>query len=115
MVRAKLSDLMWGLALIILGIGVGGDSLEVWDFSVFFSGFWAFFLIIPCAVSLFENGIRRGNLIGLGIGVSFLLCQWIPTMEVLLVPMILIVIGMALLVVPTRSANNQEDEDENRD
>lgn len=38
----KLSDLIWGLALIILGIGVGGDVLRIWDFSVFFSGFWHF-------------------------------------------------------------------------
>ena len=98
----KLSDLIWGLALIILGIGVGGDVLRIWDFSVFFSGFWAFFIIIPCGVNIFENGIRLGNLIGLGIGVSFLLCQWIPTMEMLLVPMILVVIGMALLIVPSR-------------
>ena len=66
---------------------------------MFFSGFWAFFIIIPCGVHIFENGIRRGNLIGLGIGVSFLLCQWIPTMEMLLVPMILVVIVMALLIV----------------
>lgn len=110
MIKAKLSDLMWGLALIILGIGVGGDSLDIWDFSVFFSGFWAFFLIVPCAASMFENGIRRGNLIGLGIGVAFLICQWISTMEVLLVPMILIVIGLALLVVPARKDESEDEE-----
>ena len=59
----KLSDLIWGLALIILGIGVGGDVLRIWDFSVFFSGFWAFFIIIPCGVHIFENGIRRWSLL----------------------------------------------------
>lgn len=111
----KLSDLMWGLALIILGIGVGGDALSIWDFSVFFSGFWALFLIVPCGASIFENGIRRGNLIGLGIGVSFLLCQWIPTMEMLLVPMILVVVGMALLIVPSRREGTDDSEEEKRD
>lgn len=111
----KLSDLIWGLALIILGIGVGGDVLRIWDFSVFFNGFWAFFIIIPCGVHIFENGIRRGNLIGLGIGVSFLLCQWIPTMEMLLVPMILVVIGMALLIVPSRREDLDDQDEEKRD
>lgn len=104
--KLRMSDLFWGLALIVLGFGFGGEALGYWDFEFFFRGFWTLFIIIPCGMSIFEKGFRRGNLIGLGIGIALLLSQWIPLFEDLLVPLILIVIGLVLILIKPHQSSD---------
>lgn len=99
--QQKLSSKIWGLVLIIMGIGIAGRVLFGWDFNLFFSGWWTLFIIIPCAASILEKGWNTGNGIGLLIGVFlFLGAQgFLPRMLFgkLFFPVILIIIGANML------------------
>ena len=59
------------------------------------------FIIVPCFIGLFKEREKTGNIIGLAIGVIFLLCCQdmidFETVWKLLVPAILIIIGVSLI------------------
>lgn len=36
--RNKASNIVWGLVLIAIGVGIAGDIMDLWVFRVFFPG-----------------------------------------------------------------------------
>lgn len=99
--RNKLGDVLWGLVFIILGIGFAGNAFHIWNFRVFFDGWWTLFIIVPCAISIIQNGSNTGNVIGLVIGLLLLLSAQdvLYGVEVgeLIIPVVLIIIGCSFL------------------
>lgn len=97
----RLSNYIWGLLFVILGIVFGLNALEITDIDVFFDGWWTLFIIIPCFVGLFQEEKKTGNLIGLFIGIwLFLCCRDIVSFWLLgklIVPIILVLVGLSLL------------------
>lgn len=95
------SNLIWGIIFIILGVGFGGDAMGLWDFNLFFSGWWTLFIIIPSAVSIFQNGPRTGNIIWLAVGVMLFLGQQdildFNIVGKLIVPIIFVLIGLSII------------------
>ncbi len=100
--RSKLSNAIWGLIFIVLGIGFAGNAFSLWSFNIFFNGWWTLFIIIPCSVSLVKNGYKTSSLIGLLIGIMLLLsAQNFIDGEVLgklIVPFIFVVIGVSMVI-----------------
>ena len=92
----KISNLLWGLVFIIVGVIFGLNALEITDINILFDGWWTLFIIIPCFISLFSEEDKTGNLIGLVIGVCLLLgCQDILEFTLiwkLLVPFVFVMI-----------------------
>ena len=72
------------------------------NINIFFDGWWTLFIIVPCFIGLFKEREKTGNIIGLAIGLVFLLCCQdmidFETVWKLLVPAILIIIGVSLIV-----------------
>ena len=105
--RNRVSNLLWGLAFIIVGIGFAGNAFDMWDFRLFFNGWWTLFIIVPCIISIVQNGPRTANIIGLCIGGLLLLsAQGVINGEVLgnlIVPIILIIIGLGIIFKSTGS------------
>ena len=68
---------------------------------MFFDGWWTLFIIIPCLISIVENGFNTGNIVGLTIGVLFLLSsQGIINSRIvakLIFPTIIILIGIKII------------------
>lgn len=95
------NNVLWGLIFIILGVGFAGNAFSLWNFSIFFPGWWTLFLIIPCGVSLFRNGLQTGPLVGFSIGLMFFLSSqgFISGHSVsqLFIPVILIIIGVSII------------------
>lgn len=107
----KISNILWGIVLVVLGIIFCLNALEITNISLFFDGWWTLFIIIPCAVGLFTNSEKTGDIIGLFIGVGLLLaCQNIIDFDMLwklFVPVIIIIIGIKLIfkdVIKNRTA-----------
>lgn len=67
------AKVIWGFGLILFGIALTARELELIKFSIFFPGWWTFFIIIPCVKSIVQrkNGIVTN--IGLGLGLLLLL------------------------------------------
>lgn len=99
--KARLSNILWGLAFIIVGICYAGNAFNWWNFDLFFEGWWTLFIIVPCLWGLIVNGFGLGKLIGLIVGLILLLSeQQIINSEFIdkmIFPIILVVIGINIL------------------
>jgi predicted membrane protein len=98
--RNKLSNLVWGLVFIVIGVGVAGNVLFDWNFRIFFPGWWTLFIIIPCLVSIIRSGLNIGAITGLLIGVMLFIAQYVNfdvSIWKLIVPVILIIIGLKIV------------------
>ena len=97
----KLSSILWGILLIVLGVIFGLNALEITDIDIFFKGWWTLIIIIPCFIGVLTDESKTGNLIGLVIGVVLLLCardilSFSMVMKLVL-PVLLIVIGCGII------------------
>lgn len=99
--RSKFANVLWGFIFIAVGILYAGNTFNLWDFKLFFHGWWTLFIIVPCLISIVENGFSTGNIVGLVIGVLFLLSsQGIVNSRIiskLIFPAILILIGIKII------------------
>lgn len=99
--RDKLSNVLWGLFFIAIGVGVAGNVLEAWNFELFFDGWWTFFIIIPCFIGMIQSGFGFGSTMGFIIGVLlFISCREEFNLDVwkLIVPTILIFTGLRIMI-----------------
>lgn len=97
----KISNVLWGIVFVILGVVVLLNSLEITNINIFFNGWWTLFIIVPCFIDLFKNQDKTGNIIGIIIGVLLLLgCNDLIDFDILwkmIVPIILVGIGISLI------------------
>lgn len=102
MMKKNFSNVLWGIVLVVVGIILALNALNITNISIFFNGWWTLFIIVPCFIGLFDNSEgKTGNIIGLIIGVLLLLaCQRIINFVVvwkLLLPIILVIIGLSYI------------------
>lgn len=102
----KTTSVLWGCALVALGVILGINALGIAHIDIFFPGWWTLFIIVPCFISLFGNDSdKTGDVIGIIIGVCLLLaCQNVIAFGMLwklLVPAILVVIGISIIFKDT--------------
>ena len=70
---SKTSKILWGLVVIVLGVIYGLNALDIARINIFFDGWWTLFIIVPCAVGLFREKEKLGNIIGIAVGAALLL------------------------------------------
>lgn len=101
----KISNSLWGLVLIILGVIFGLNALEITNINLFFDGWWTLFIIIPCFIDLFKDESKTGNIIGIIIGLCLLLaCQDLISFDLiwkLMLPIVLVIIGFSIMFKDT--------------
>ncbi|MDO4608626.1 MAG: helix-turn-helix domain-containing protein [Clostridia bacterium] len=97
----KINSVMWGTALIAVGVIFALNALNITDVTLFFDGWWTLFIIVPCVIGLFTEREKIGNIVGILIGVFLLLCcQDILSFSFawkLLVPAIIVIIGLKMI------------------
>lgn len=98
----KTSNIIWGVVLVAAGVVFALHALGIAEIDLFFDGWWTLFLIVPCAVGLFTEREKTGNLIGIAAGVFLLLCcQGVLQFSLawkLLVPAVVVVVGLKMLL-----------------
>jgi len=98
--RNRLSNVLWGLFFIAIGVGIAGNVMNIWDFEVFFEGWWTLFIIIPCFISMIQSGFGVGSTMGFIIGVLLFMYYRIDFnfhIRNLIVPVIFIFIGLRIM------------------
>jgi predicted membrane protein len=99
--RTKFSNLLWGLFFIIIGLGFAGNAFHLWNFELFFNGWWTLFIIVPSSISLVRNGMRFWPMTGLIIGIMLLLSSWGwvdgSIIGKLAAPLILVLLGISMI------------------
>lgn len=99
----KLSAIIIGLIVVCAGVGYTADALGlIYNFTIFFDGWWTFFIIIPALCSLFNRHSNKfGSLALLFLGVGLLLWQQdilnFPVGKLIL-PIIAIICGLNIII-----------------
>lgn len=97
----NIKNILWGIILVIIGVIIGLNTIGITDIDIFFDGWWALIIIVPCFIGLFTNKDKTGNIIGLLVGVILLLgMQNIIDFNLiwkLLLPSIIVIIGLSLI------------------
>lgn len=100
--RNRISNMLWGIFWIALGVTIAGNAFDWWDVSLFFPGWWTLFIIVPSCISIVSQGFGNFSLVGLAVGILLLLnCQGVivgPAFRKLIIPMILVFIGFNIIL-----------------
>lgn len=102
--RNKLSNILWGLFFILIGVGFAGNVLFDWNFTLLFPGCWTLIIIIPSLISMVKNGFSAGSTCFFVIGVLLLANYYVDlsfSIWQLIVPAILIYIGIRIMFQST--------------
>ena len=99
--RKQTASKIWGVFLIIIGASVAGHVFGWWTLRLF-QGWWTLFIIVPCIISMVQDGVKTSNAVGLGIGVVLLLSErtlisW-AILARLFLPVALVAAGLMLLL-----------------
>ncbi|MBQ6461409.1 hypothetical protein IJJ36_03195 [Candidatus Saccharibacteria bacterium] len=105
--------IVWGIAIIALGVIFGGNALGLFNFDIFFDGWWTLFIIIPSAISLVTEKEKLSSLGFLIAGVILLLAaQKVFDYDVAwkaILAVFLIIAGTTIIIKSVfRSKNDQE-------
>jgi len=108
----KANGVFIGLLFIVVGLLYACTALDFIDFTIFFPGWWTLFIIIPCIYALTrKNEDKTGPLIGLAIGVCFLINAQDFKFHIDFFPMALallcFIIGWKLLVPQKKKEHKQ--------
>ena len=97
----RITNMLWGIVLVVMGVVLGFNALEITNIDIFFKGWWTLFIIVPSFIGLFGDKDKIGNLVGLLIGGGlFLACRGLIRFDLigkLIVPIILVVIGLSMI------------------
>ena len=93
--------IIWGIAIVALGVIFGGNAIGLFNFDVFFDGWWTLFIIVPSAISLITEKERLQSLAFLGAGIILLLAaqkvfDWDVAWKAILA-LFLILIGLSII------------------
>lgn len=108
----KANGLIVGVIFILVGLLYGCSALGIFEFSVFFPGWWTLFIIVPCLYALTKkNEDKTGPVIGLVIGLCFLINaqDWRFHIDFwpLAIAVLLIVIGVKIMF-PDKKKNHKQ-------
>ena len=97
----KLGNTLWGIVLVVIGLILTLNALEITNINIFFDGWWTLIIIIPSAIELIASKEKFWSAIWLIIGILLLLaCRDILDFDIiwkLTIPVILILIGINLI------------------
>lgn len=97
----KRNKILWGIVLVIAGVFLALNSLELIDFNIFFDGWWTLLIIVPCFIGIFTDTNKFSNFIGFCVGVVLLLyfqnfISW-DLISKLIAPFIIVLVGIKLI------------------
>ena len=97
----QFRSIIWGIAIIALGVILGGNALGWFSIDIFFDGWWTLFIIVPSAISLFTEKEKVSSLMFLAVGVILLLAaqnvfSWDVAWKVILA-VVLIMMGIGII------------------
>ena len=98
----KAKPIIWGIAIIVLGILFICKAVGWFDFDIFFKGWWTLFIIIPATVSIFTEREKLASVGFLSTGILLLLAaQEVITYETawkIILPVFLVLIGLGIVL-----------------
>ena len=109
----QAKPIIWGIAIITLGIIFGGSALGLFTLNIFFDGWWTLFIIIPSVVSLITDQDKIMSLGFIAVGVILLLAaQDVFSYDVawkVILAVFLVAVGLSIIIKSIfHNKNDQE-------
>ncbi|MBQ1298802.1 hypothetical protein IIY24_03150 [Candidatus Saccharibacteria bacterium] len=109
----QIKPIIWGIAIITLGIIFGGNALGLFTLDIFFDGWWTLFIIIPSLVSLITDKDKIMSLGFIAVGVILLLAaQNVFSYDVawkVILAVFLVAVGLSIIIKSIfHNKNDQE-------
>lgn len=93
--------ILLGVILLTIGVGYLGDQFHFWEFTMFFPGWWTFFITLPAISCIVKNGLHISSCFFTLLGLYLLAdCNgWIGfhLSWTMIIAMICIYLGVKLL------------------
>ena len=109
----QIKPIVWGVAIIALGIIFGGNALGLFNFDIFFEGWWTLFIIVPSLISLITEKDKLASLGFLAAGVILLLAaQNVFSYDVawkIILAVALVIAGLTILLKSVLHNKNDEE------
>ena len=97
----KIGNTLWGIVLVVIGVILTLNALDITNINIFFNGWWTLLIIIPSAIELIARENKFWSAVWLIIGVLLLLaCRDILDFDLLwklTIPVLLILVGINLI------------------
>ena len=99
--RKNISLLFLGIVLVLFGVCWGGNAVGLWDFDLFFDGWWSLFFIVLPISGMMRHGVKWFDVCILLFGVIALLSSvgiinWMK-IRLLFFPALLVFIGLSVI------------------
>lgn len=99
--RKNISLLFLGIVLVLFGVCWGGNAVGLWDFDLFFEGWWSLFFIVLPIYGMMRHGVKWFDVCILLFGVIALLSSvgiidWMK-IRLLFFPALLVFIGLSVI------------------
>lgn len=109
----QIKPIIWGVAIIALGLIFGLNALGLFNIDIFFDGWWTLFIIVPSVISLFTEKDKLASLGFLTAGIILLLAaQDVFSYDVawkVILAVLLVIAGLGLIIKSTfRNQNDKE-------
>ena len=109
----QLKPIIWGTAIITLGIIFGGNALGLFNLDIFFDGWWTLFIIVPSVISLITDKDKIASLGFIAIGIILLLAaQNVFSYDIawkVILAIFLVIIGLTIIIKSIfHNKNDQE-------
>lgn len=109
----QIKPIVWGVAIIALGIIFGGNALGLFNFDIFFEGWWTLFIIVPSLISLITEKDKLASLGFLAAGVILLLAaQNVFSYDVawkIILAVALVIAGLTIILKSVLHNKNDEE------
>ena len=109
----QLKPIIWGIAIIALGVIFGGNALGLFNLSIFFDGWWALFIIIPSIVSLITDKDKIMSLGFIAVGIILLLAaQNVFSYDIawkIILAIFLVIAGLTIIIKSLFHSKNDQD------
>lgn len=109
----QIKPIIWGVAIIALGVIFGGNALGWFNIDIFFKGWWTLFIIVPSVISLFTDKDKLASLAFIAVGIIFLLAaQDVFSYDVawkVALAVFLILVGLSIIVGSVFHGNNDKE------
>lgn len=107
MKKRNIGGTIIGIILVAVGALYGLSALGlIDDFSIFFEGWWTFFIIIPCLIGCLETkGNKGGYIVGIIVGaLLFVKCQGWIELEFWPLMFGIVMISVGILLITSRGS-----------
>jgi predicted membrane protein len=109
----QIKPIIWGVAIIALGLIFGLNAFGLFNFNIFFDGWWTLFIIVPSVISLFTEKDKLASLGFIAVGIILLLAaQDVFSYDIawkVILAVFLVVAGLTIIIRSTfHNKNDQE-------